>query len=427
MGELSPQIKDQLSKYVRVFDFGEHLCLLNGLSLDKVFIKADADNQETKDVLQKYNLLKDFDVKAEKFVSGCQSKFDPSFRQLYLVVTEACNFDCKYCRQVTHDVKGNRSMTRDEARLIVDNFFNLAEDKPRGVVFYGGEPLVNKEVMLDAVKYIRQKESKLKLDRPIDMTIITNGTLVDHDSAQVLKDNDVYIIMSIDGRAQEHDKFRVYANGKGTFDDVIKGYKIYQQAGCRVGISCTIGSHNYDNLEDIFDYFANDLQPINVGINLPHDDHDNPLNDDLDFGKFCQRMFKIFEQSTDNNLYIEHIIRKLKLLFRHEIKINDCAACGGRLVALPGQRYGVCEGAIGMDEFFFTDIKRVAEMSAEWYGTSPLFDDHCSNCAAVGVCGGGCPFDGYLEAKQVGHRDSRRCLFMNKIVEWGLENFYKIN
>lgn len=318
-------------------------------------------------------------------------------------------------------------MTIGEAREAIDNFFQYSNNKPTGVVFYGGEPLLNRPVLLDSVNYIRKKEKKLKLRQQIDLTIITNGTNIDQKVAKELGDMGVYIIISLDGRKNEHDKLRIYKNGQGTFNDVLSGYHLYQSAGCRVGISCTIGCHNYDNLESIFNFFATKLKPVNVGINLPHDDHNNPLNLDLDLKDFYQNLFKIFEKFTDDNLYIEHIMKKLILLFKHEIKINDCPACGGRLVVLPYRKLGICEGAIGIDNYFFHDLKSVTKMSREWYFTSPLFNKKCSSCLALGVCGGGCPFDGYFQKKKIGYKDKRRCLFVKKIVEWGLYNFYLFN
>ncbi len=350
-----------------------------------------------------------------------------NFKQLYLVISEACNFSCKYCRQVTHGLIRQNAMKSGEAIEIIDDFFERAKNRPKGIVFYGGEPLLNKKVLLDSVKHIRMKGSKLKPKSPIDLTVITNGTGIDKKSAKILSENDVYIIISMDGRKKEHDKLRVYKNGRGTFNDVLRGYKVYKSAGCKVGISCTIGSHNYRSLLSLFNYFAKDLRPINVGINLPHDDYNNPLNSNMDFKKFCRNFFKIFERAVKDNLYIEHIMRKLRLLFREEIKVNDCPACGGRLVALPGKKLGVCEGAIGMDNFFFKNIDKVARMSSDWYLTSPLFDKRCDNCLSVGLCGGGCPFDGYLQTKKVGHKDKRRCSFVKMIVKWGLYNFYLLN
>jgi len=422
-------IKAKLSKYVKVFYFGNTVCFFNCLSLDKCYFNKSTNSNDKKilNLLEKNNFLSDFDLRAKKFIDSYRKKFKPDFRQLYLVISEACNFNCKYCRQVTHNSRGKKMMTQEETKQIINDFFKQAKNKPQGVVFYGGEPLLNKDVLLETIKYIRQKERELKFKKPTDLTIITNGTNIDNQSARLIKKHNVYIIVSIDGAKKEHDKLRVYKNNHGTFKDVLRGYKIYKSAGCKIGISCTIGSHNYHSLPQVFNYFAKQLKPVNVGINLPHDNYDNPLNVNLDFKLFCQNFLKIFEKSNKNNLYIEHIMRKLNLLFKQEIKVNDCPACGGRLVVLPGKKLGICEGAIGIDNFFFRDIKKTSQMSSAWYLTSPLFDKKCKPCVALGVCGGGCPFDGYLQSKKIGCRDARRCLFIKNIIEWGLYNFYLIN
>lgn len=423
-------IAGELSKYVKVLDFEDFLCFFNTLSLDKVYFykKTNYDSNEIKKTFGENSLLSNFDRVAEKFIKRKKNEFKPDFRQLYLVVTEACNFRCKYCRQITHGLERNTFMGTREAYKIVNQFFKLAKNKPTGIVFYGGEPLLNKKVLLNSIDYIRKKGETLSIKKPIiDLTIITNGTNIDPKTAKALKENGVYIIISIDGRAKEHDKLRVYKDGRGTFADVLEGYNIYKSAGCKVGFSCTIGGHNCNDLMSIFRYFTEELKPVNVGINLPHDDYENPLNVDLDFKILCQNLFEIFEKYTKEGLYIEHIMRKLNLLFRQKIKVNDCPACGGRLVALPGGKIGLCEGAIGMDDFFSKDIGKTIKMASSWYLTSPLFDKKCADCLALGLCGGGCPFDGYLQEKEVGHKDGRRCLFVKKMIKWGLYNFYSAN
>ena len=96
-------------------------------------------------------------------------------------------------------------------------------------------------------------------------------------------------------------------------------------------------------------------------------------------------------------------------------------------MALPDRKLGICEGAIGIDNYFFDKIETVSEMSANWYLTSPLFNKECGSCLALGLCGGGCPFDGYLQEKDISHKDKRRCIFIKKIIEWGLYNFYLTN
>ncbi|MFQ6118335.1 MAG: radical SAM protein [Methanosarcinales archaeon] len=397
--------------------------------MDKVYFykKGNYDNDEIKKIFKENRLLCEFDHIAERFIKEKRNKVKPEFRQLYLVITEACNFNCQYCRQITHGLKRNTFMNKKEAYEIIDQFFKLAENKPSGVVFYGGEPLLNKKVLLNSINYIRKKEKELKIKKLIDLTIITNGTNIDLQTAKALEKNEVYIIVSLDGRKKEHDKLRIYKNGRGTFTDVLKGYNIYKSAGCKVGISCTIGGHNCDDLISVFHYFTEKLKPVNVGINLPHDDYKNPLNEGLNFKHLYRNLFKIFERYTKKGLYIEHIMRKLNLLFKQEIKINDCPACGGRLVALPGKKMGICEGAIGIDRFFSKDIKESLKMASNWYFTSPLFDKKCSDCLALGLCGGGCPFDGYLQKEEVGRKDERRCFFIKKTVRWGLEHFCLAN
>ncbi|MFC1721782.1 radical SAM protein [Patescibacteria group bacterium] len=412
------------SKYVKFVKFGDSLCVFNTLSLDKIYFKH-VDKREIlsrhQSLLARKNMLVSFDLAASNFISKKRLGSTPKFEQLYLIISEQCNFRCKYCRQVQPGEWPRESMSYAEAKRIVDEFFVAAERNVRGVVFYGGEPLLNKWVFVKIVPYLRAQEKKRGLD-PIDITLITNGTKVDSDITQVIRENSVYVILSLDGPRKFHNKFRVYRDGSGTFVDAVAGLKKLQRDDCKVGISCTVGSHNVSHLKEVFSFFR-ELRPLNVGISLPHDGEQNPLNKNTGIKEFCEELFHLLDEAKPGDLYIEHIVRKLRLLFSQEIKLNDCAACGGRLVALPKERFGICEGAIGRPGFFSADKGHAMSRSREWYLTSPLFDKKCESCLALGVCGGGCPFDGYLREAKVGARDPRRCYFMKHVVRWGLEEF----
>ena len=428
MTKIQPKFSG-LSKYVTVFDLQDSFCLFHSITLEKIFVSkkylANKLNNKINAVnLNNSHFFKKHDTVIEKSIARYKTKSNPNFKQLYLIVTEACNFSCKYCRQVTHGRRGKYFIGEDELKQVINRFFKLSGNEPAGVVFYGGEPMLNKKMIISSVQLIRKEEKLLHLKKPIDLTIITNGTNIDIVTAKLLAKADVYIIISLDGTLEENNSMRVYQGGKGTFTDIIKGYHIFKRAGCQVGISCTVGNHNYHKLEKIFNYFEKELKPVNVGINLPHDDYTNPLVTNIDYHKLCDNLFKI---NNRHKVYVEHIMRKMRLLFTQEIKINDCPACGYRLVYLPGGRWGVCEGAMGMDSYFFNNLKKVRQMSKEWYFTSPLFDNLCNSCPGLGICGGGCPFDGYLQSGKVGSRDNNRCYFIKLLVEWGLKKFYKLH
>lgn len=143
-------------------------------------------------------------------------------KQIVLQVTQNCNLRCEYCvysgrydnRQHT-----NREMTLDIAYSAIEYLEKHSDELGEVIIgFYGGEPLLRFEFIKKCVEYAKRVIS----NREVRFTITTNGTLLTNDIASYLVENNFAVIISLDGDQSEHDKYRKYANGKGTFSDIIK-------------------------------------------------------------------------------------------------------------------------------------------------------------------------------------------------------------
>lgn len=134
-----------------------------------------------------------------------------------LHLTDACNMACRYCyvKQNTH------FMTKETARAVV----NLAAKPgtPTGIIFFGGEPLLCRDLIYDTVGYTDslQKEGKGKFY----YKITTNGTLLDDEFLSYSDQHEIFIALSHDGVREAHDQNRVHRDGSGTFDEVERAAK----------------------------------------------------------------------------------------------------------------------------------------------------------------------------------------------------------
>jgi uncharacterized protein len=153
-------------------------------------------------------------------------------RQLILVVTENCNLRCKYCiysgHYEMHRTHSKNYMPIEIAKKSVDFYFNYnseyIETNPQNqlcIGFYGGEPLLNFELIKNIVHYVNAKYNQ----NDILYTITTNGTLLNDEKIRFLVDNNFSINISLDGSQIEHDRNRVYANNLGTHGDVLENIK----------------------------------------------------------------------------------------------------------------------------------------------------------------------------------------------------------
>ncbi|MDD6071340.1 MAG: radical SAM protein [Clostridiales bacterium] len=155
--------------------------------------------------------------------------------QLILNLTENCNMRCKYCYLSTvYEFSRNRTynkMSFETAKKSMDNFFaSIAKIKKTipgkkcAITFYGGEILMEKTLLKDCIEYAKE-------NAPADVifSITTNGTLLDQEIADYLVDNNVYIGVSLDGNKVNHDRNRVFTNGNGSFDIVVKNLKDFSK------------------------------------------------------------------------------------------------------------------------------------------------------------------------------------------------------
>ena len=143
---------------------------------------------------------------------------------LVLNVTSKCNLSCTYCYEygadrIVPEGKKPRFMTEETARASVDFMFAEAGDSPTvHLTFFGGETLLNFKVLRSALAYARERAAAL--GKAVDASLTTNATLLREEVIDWIVDNDVGVTVSIDGKREQQDAFRVFANGMGSYDMV---------------------------------------------------------------------------------------------------------------------------------------------------------------------------------------------------------------
>ncbi|HWQ21709.1 MAG TPA: thioether cross-link-forming SCIFF peptide maturase [Clostridia bacterium] len=143
-----------------------------------------------------------------------------TLKSLCLNVAHECNFSCSYCFAHGGDYRGTATlMTRKVARAGID--FLVRESGSHHNVevdFFGGEPLMNWDVVVDTIDYARSTYASKKWR----FTLTTNGSLLRDDMLPVLEANDVSVVLSLDGGRKTNDANRVSKDGRGTFDTIVE-------------------------------------------------------------------------------------------------------------------------------------------------------------------------------------------------------------
>lgn len=350
----------------------------------------------------------------EFFVPAADTAVDLNvveYEQLYLAVSESCNFRCKYCRQKRTSSVENMSM--DEIKNAIDIFYKVAKI-PKSIVFFGGEPLLNYDGIKYAIDYVRSFDDKI----PFSMVI--NGSLCNKETAGFLSKNKVEVIVSLDGPEKYHNLARCNVAGEGTYASAIRGYRILKESGCKTGITAVIGPHNEEHFEELVDWVI-ELDPSSVGFCLPHGDEDNYAMGLSSFDLVHEKMLNAYEKLHNSGIYLVQVEQKMSAFIAGRVIPYECKACGKRMVVCKGNRFGICEGPITIHDKFYDNIDKLPESIKEYKKTSPFYMEDCRSCIAYRICGGSCVYDKITRFARADVKDECRCGLTKKIAEKSLE------
>ena len=175
-------------------------------------------------------------------------------KALCLHVAHTCNLNCEYCFASQGKYHGERAIMSFEVgkralEFLIENSGNHVNLE---VDFFGGEPLMNWDVVKQLVAYARQREKET--GKKFRFTLTTNGVLVDDDVIEFANREMHNVVLSLDGRKEIHDEFRVDYNGKGSYDKIVPKFQKFDKARGDQGyyVRGTFTHRNPDFTKDLF-------------------------------------------------------------------------------------------------------------------------------------------------------------------------------
>lgn len=363
----------------------------------------------------------------------------PAVRVAYFIMTDKCNFNCSYCFMLREQKKGNLKvlgkMSNDTAELALKKYAELSyspdKDDERIIIFYGGEPLLNYSVIQDVVFKAEQLKKDGILANDTKFAIVTNGSLLTDDKAQFFKEHDVGIGISVDGDSFVNDSSRKFINGTPTFASIMRAIEVCKRNNCDdFSLSVTISEKCLDNFDSTIDFIVNRVGCKNVGYNILM--NDSSVNQDDYATRASEFLIKSFEIFRKKGIYEDRMMRKVKSLSEGKVHLFDCAACGAnQVVFAPDGSIGVCHGFLGTRNYFsgtVHDRNFKPETNVdfiEWSKRAPVNMKDCFSCPAIGICGGGCPFNAFNESKSIWNLDKRFCVHSKMSLEWLIWDLYE--
>lgn len=176
-------------------------------------------------------------------------------KSLCLMVAQDCNLRCKYCFGDGGSYGSKRALMSEEVgKRAVD--FIVANSKNRKhceIDFFGGEPLINLKTVKAVTEYVRQRETET--GKQFKLTLTTNGMLLNDEVISWLNENNISLVLSLDGRKEIHDAMRPDSTGHGSYDRALKNFLnlVKSRNGDNYYLRGTYTKRNLDFTADVLD------------------------------------------------------------------------------------------------------------------------------------------------------------------------------
>ncbi len=373
------------------------------------------DKYDEKDIVESYNEIKTLEEEGllyseESSIGNIKYNEDNIIKALCLHVAHDCNLRCNYCFASQGDFKGDRSlMTLDVGRKALEFLVeNSGNRRNLEVDFFGGEPLMNFELVKELVRYGRKLEQKN--NKHFRFTITTNGILLDDDKIDFINENMDNVVLSLDGRKEINDNMRRTISGEGSYDIIFpKFQKMVNKRGDKdYYIRGTFTSYNLDFSKDILDFYNKGFKKTSVEPVVTSPDKDYAIKEE-DLGIILEE----YERFSKD--YIEIKKKDKDFLFFHfmiDLKQGPClvkraVGCGAgseyMAVTPQGDLYP-CHQFVGDEKFKIGDVFKGienTEIRKEFKKANVYNKSECRDCWARFYCSGGCHANAYNHHKDI--------------------------
>lgn len=335
----------------------------------------------------------------------CQSISTPIIKP----VNGLCNLSCSYCYTSGLKECAVKNRMRPEILKAMIDFFCRDQDDIE-FIWHGGEPLLaGLDFYRRAVEFQDAQEQQGK---KITNFIQTNATLITPEWVHFFVENDFLVGVSFDGPKEAHDQFRHYPNGKGSYDDVMRGIDLLRQANIFNGIICGISTINHRSPKEIFNFFlAENIKKLKFARvkSIGHcNDVSSLVIPPTQYADFMIAIFDLWLELDDLEVEIRDIQSVVSLIFggnkRECIYMGQC----DQFVTV------YSDGSIyGCDSFPKTDVLRfgsvldepaIVKSNLRLQNFRELLEkrkEHCRICDWYFICKGGCAKDCYDQIDSV--------------------------
>ncbi len=325
-------------------------------------------------------------------------------KALCLHIAHDCNLACRYCFAEEGEYHGRRAfMSYETGKQALDFLIaNSGNRRNLEVDFFGGEPLMNWQVVKDLVRYGREQE-KIH-NKNFRFTLTTNGVLLNDDVIEFANKEMANVVLSIDGRKEVNDHMRPFRSGKGSYDLIVPKFQKFAESRNqeKYYVRGTFTHNNLDFSKDVLHLADLGFKQISVEpvVSLPEEpyaikEEDIPLIC-AEYDKLAAEMVKRHKEGKDFNFF--HFMIDLTggpCVYK---RLSGCGSGTEYLAVTPWGDLYPCHQFVGEEGFLLGNVYegiKNTELVDEFKCCNVYAKEKCRNCFARFYCSGGCAANSY--------------------------------
>ena len=390
------------------------------------------DREEILEAMEEIGYLKDNEM---LYSPDIYEEFTMDFKKrqtvvkaLCLHIAHDCNLACRYCFAEEGEYHGRRGlMSYEVGRKALDfliensgNRINLEVD------FFGGEPLMNWEVVKELVKYGRSREEEC--NKKFRFTLTTNGVLLNDEILEFANAEMSNIVLSIDGRKEVHDKMRPFRNGKGSYDMIVpKFLKAAESRGqTNYYVRGTYTHNNLDFSEDVLHLADLGFKQISVEPVVAPPTEDYAIREsDLPrlLSEYDRLASQMRRRDPDKAFNFFHFMIDLEGGPCVAKRLSGCGSGTEYLAVTPWGDLYPCHQFVGNEDFLLGNVDEGitnTKVRDEFKLCNVYAKKKCRDCFARFYCSGGCSANAYNFSGDINGAYDIGCELQKKRVECAL-------
>ena len=325
-------------------------------------------------------------------------------KALCLHIAHDCNLACRYCFAEEGEYHGRRALMSFEVGKKALDFLiaNSGSRRHLEVDFFGGEPLMNWEVVKQLVEYGRSQEKEH--NKNFRFTLTTNGVLLNDEIMEFCNREMSNVVLSLDGRREVNDRMRPFRSGKGSYDLIVpKFQKFAQSRGTKdYYVRGTFTRNNLDFSRDVL-HFADlgfdkmSIEPVVASPDEPYAIREEDLPQIMEEYDRLAREY-IERQKEGRGFTFFHFMIDLDQGPCVAKRLSGCGSGTEYLAVTPWGDFYPCHQFVGQEGFLLGNVEEGITNTAvrdEFKMCNVYAKEKCRNCFARFYCSGGCAANSY--------------------------------